>query len=102
LSYTNQMNMGTTESKIIELPLLGVASEHCALIVDKGLAKVPGVTSHKVELNNQKAIITAKDTAAIPQAVFAGNRNDLRIVCDKYRKHDQGAAGCGERQCNLC
>jgi P-type Cu2+ transporter len=71
LSYTNQMNMGTTESKIIELPLLGVASEHCALIVDKGLAKVPGVTSHKVELNNQKAIITAKDTAAIPQAVFA-------------------------------
>lgn len=56
---------------VIELPLAGVESEHCALIVDKGLAKIPGLTSHKVELNNNKAIITAKDSDAIPQAVNA-------------------------------
>lgn len=41
----------------IDLPLSGVESEHCALIVDKGLSKVVGITSHKVELNNNKAII---------------------------------------------
>lgn len=63
--------MKTTSSTLIELPLAGVESEHCALIVDKGLSKVAGVTSHKVELNNQKAIITAKDAETIPQAIQA-------------------------------
>ena len=62
--------MDTTEN-LLELPLSGVESEHCALIVDKGLAKVPGITSHKVELNNHKAIITTNDAAVIPQAVNA-------------------------------
>ena len=28
----------TTQDKLVELPLEGVESEHCALIVDKGLA----------------------------------------------------------------
>lgn len=60
-----------TRDDVLELPLSGVESEHCALIVDKGLGKVPGITSHKVELNNHKAVITAKDSEAIPQAVTA-------------------------------
>lgn len=60
--------MDTAENRI-ELPLSGVESEHCALIVDKGLAKLPGITSHKVELNNRKAIITTKDENVIPRAV---------------------------------
>lgn len=61
--------MDTTNNNIIDLPLAGVESEHCALIVDKGLDKIPGITSHKVELNNHKAIITANNTDVIPQAV---------------------------------
>jgi Cu2+-exporting ATPase len=64
------INMDTTEN-ILELPLSGVNSEHCALIVDKGLAKIPGVTSHKVELNNHKALIAINDNNVIPQAVYA-------------------------------
>ncbi|MBE7170420.1 MAG: copper-translocating P-type ATPase [Williamsia sp.] len=60
-----------TKDDVLELPLSGVESEHCALIVDNGLGKVPGITSHKVELNNHKAVITAKDSEAIPQAVTA-------------------------------
>jgi Cu2+-exporting ATPase len=60
-----------TKEEIVELPLAGVESEHCALIVDKGLAKVPGITSHKVELNNHKAVIATKDSDVIPQAVYA-------------------------------
>ncbi len=63
--------MNTSESNIIDLPLAGVDSEHCALIVDKGLDKVPGITSHKVELNNHRALITAMDSDVIPQAVDA-------------------------------
>ena len=41
----------------IEIPLSGVESEHCALIVDKGLGKVEGIGSHKVETNNKRAVI---------------------------------------------
>ncbi|MBV4355796.1 heavy metal translocating P-type ATPase [Pinibacter aurantiacus] len=54
----------------IYLPLEGVESEHCALIVDKGLQKVKGVVSHKVELNNHRAVIeTADENEVIPEAV---------------------------------
>lgn len=60
-----------TRDNILELPVAGMDSEHCALIVDKGLAKVPGITTHRVELNNHKAIITAKDSEVIGQAVAA-------------------------------
>lgn len=60
-----------TNEQILELPLAGVDSEHCALIVDKGLAKVPGITSHKVELNNHKAFITTTEPEVVPLAVNA-------------------------------
>ncbi|CAM3659807.1 copper-translocating P-type ATPase [Flavobacterium saliperosum S13] len=46
-----------TNSKILTIPLEGVHSEHCALIVDDTLAKTDGVVTHKVELNNQQAKI---------------------------------------------
>jgi P-type Cu2+ transporter len=60
------------ENNIIDLPLSGVESEHCALIVDKGLSKVPGISSHKVELNNKRAVInTNGDSEVLPQAVKA-------------------------------
>lgn len=52
------------------LPLENVESEHCALIVDKGLANVKGITSHKVELNNKRAFIEGNDLIElIPKAV---------------------------------
>ncbi len=53
--------------ELYELPLLGVESEHCALIVDKGLSKVEGLQSHRVDLNNQKAVIEAPADAEIIQ-----------------------------------
>jgi len=41
----------------VNIPLIDVDNEHCALIVDKGIASVEGVKSHKIELNNNKAVI---------------------------------------------
>lgn len=41
----------------INIPLVDVESEHCALIVDKGISTVEGVKSHRVELNNHKAVV---------------------------------------------
>lgn len=64
--------MATTNTKdIIYLPLEDVESEHCALIVEKGLAQVKGVESHKVELNNRRAAITVKNNEVIAEAVKA-------------------------------
>lgn len=58
----------TTTSVII--PLENVESEHCAFIVNKGLEKLEGVTSHKVELNNRRAILETADAATVlPEAV---------------------------------
>lgn len=55
--------------KQIYLPLEDVHSEHCALIVDKGLADVEGISTHKVELNNQRAIIEVDDPEVLGKAV---------------------------------
>lgn len=69
----------------ISLPLAGVDSEHCALIVDKGLSKVQGIKTHKVELNNNRAVITADDELeTIPKAVKA--IRDLGYDVDTVKK----------------
>lgn len=55
----------------VYIPLEDVESEHCALIVEKGLAKVDGVETQKVEINNRRAVITVKDTETVGKAVAA-------------------------------
>jgi Cu2+-exporting ATPase len=55
----------------VYIPLEDVESEHCALIVEKGLAQVKGVESHKVELNNNRAAITVNDNETLGKAVAA-------------------------------
>ena len=58
-----------TNKEIVYIPLEGVESEHCALIVDKGLAQVKGVETHKVELNNRRVAITVNDNEVVGEAV---------------------------------
>ena len=64
--------MATNSNKeTIYLPLEGVESEHCAMIVDKGLAQVEGIESHKVELNNGRAAITVDNNEVVAKATKA-------------------------------
>ncbi len=63
--------MATNNKEIIYLPLVDVESEHCALVVEKGLAQVKGIETHKVELNNRRAAITVDNSEAIGEAVNA-------------------------------
>lgn len=64
--------MATNSNKeIIYLPLEDVESEHCALIVEKGLAQVKGIETHKVELNNRRAAITVANNGVVGEAVKA-------------------------------
>jgi len=58
-------------NKTYYIPLEGVDSEHCALIVDNGLNDVPGVSSHKVELNNHRAVVELTQSTVLPDAVKA-------------------------------
>lgn len=60
-----------TDSKkdSVFIPLESVESEHCALIVDKALKEISGIDSHKVELNNHRAIITGASSENIKEAV---------------------------------
>jgi Cu2+-exporting ATPase len=74
------------EINTINLPLAGVESEHCPLIVDKGLNEVKGVKTHKVELNNHRAVITTDDELeTIPKAVKA--IRDLGYDVDTVKKN---------------
>lgn len=64
--------METTDRELLHIPLEGVESEHCAMIVDNGLKELEGVTTHKVELNNNRAIINeTKAFNILPNAVKA-------------------------------
>lgn len=64
--------MATNSNKeIIYLPLEDVESEHCALIVEKELAQVKGIETHKVELNNRRAAITVGNNQVVGEAVKA-------------------------------
>jgi Cu2+-exporting ATPase len=90
--------------KTINLPLSGVESEHCALIVDKGLNKVEGIRSHKVELNNNRAVITLDDEPeTIPNAVKA--IRDLGYDVDTVKKTfpvlNMSCASCASSSQNI-
>ncbi len=61
--------MATENETLLYIPLEGVESEHCALIVDNGLTEVKGIKSHKVELNNRRAVITSDNSETLPDAV---------------------------------
>jgi Cu2+-exporting ATPase len=77
--------MANENNHSVYLPLEGVESEHCALIVDKGLSKVQGITSHKIELNNNRAVISTTDEVdVVPKAVKA--IRDLGYDVDTVKK----------------
>lgn len=67
------------------LPLVDVESEHCALIVDKALDKIPGIQSHKVELNNKRAVIQTEDPEEVLPHTVAQIR-DLGYNVDTLKK----------------
>ena len=67
------MNASSDQTMII--PLENVDSEHCALIVDKALGKITNITSHKVELNNHRAVITSSSPVDVLAEAVQSIRN---------------------------
>ncbi|MFA9213131.1 MAG: copper-translocating P-type ATPase [Candidatus Methylacidiphilales bacterium] len=58
-----------TNNNEFRIPLKGVDSEHCAQIVDNGIAKLKGIELHRVELNNKQAVIQTNNQESISEAV---------------------------------
>lgn len=86
----------STQNDIIYLPLEGVESEHCAMIVEKGLEKVQGIESHQVELNNKRAGIRVTSPNAVSDAVKAIRELGYGVstVKKNFPVLEMGCAGC--------
>ncbi|MCB9180763.1 MAG: heavy metal translocating P-type ATPase [Flavobacteriales bacterium] len=69
-----------TEATTIKLPIEGMDSEHCALIVDKTVGDVPEVQEHHVELNNRVAVLRSeRPVEAVQHAVQAIRDNGYDV-----------------------
>jgi P-type Cu2+ transporter len=96
--------MENSNNKSAYLPLEYVESEHCALIVDKGLDDVKGMSSHKVELNNKRAFIEGTDIVdLIPKAVNAirGLGYGVTTVKKSYPVINMTCASCASSTENI-
>ena len=51
------------------IPLIGVESEHCAMIVTKGLKDIIPSGGYKVEVNNRRLVVNDADSKLIPLIV---------------------------------
>ncbi|HNA56718.1 MAG TPA: heavy metal translocating P-type ATPase [Chitinophagales bacterium] len=61
--------MANEIEKPIILPIEGMESEHCALLIDRELVKLPGIDQVQIELNNKRALIK---TTNAPDVIKAG------------------------------
>ncbi len=93
-----------TEKNSVYIPLENVDSEHCALIVDKGLSEIPEISEHNVELNNRRAKISAKDMdEAIPLAVqkIRDLGYDVPTIKKRYPVMNMTCASCANSSQNI-
>ncbi len=89
--------MKTGNTNTIDLPLEGVDSEHCALIIDKGLGKVQGIKTHRVELNNNRAIIETDGAPETLQHTISSIRDlgyDVTTVKKNFPVLNMTCASC--------
>ncbi|MGJ1420781.1 heavy metal translocating P-type ATPase [Sphingobacterium spiritivorum] len=80
----------------IYIPLADVESDHGALIIDKELDKISGVQTHKVELNNQRAVITANNPDIINKSVSAIRNLGYEVITIRktYPVLEMSCASC--------
>jgi len=63
--------MTTTDSHTFYILLENIESEHSAQIVDKEIGKIKNILSHKVEYNNNRAVITASNPNVLKEVIDA-------------------------------
>ncbi|MBC7383840.1 MAG: copper-translocating P-type ATPase [Bacteroidia bacterium] len=81
----------------VYLPLEGMESEHCALIIDKGLATVKGIVSHKVEFNNKRAVIKTDGSIGVvikAAEIIRGLGYEVSIIKKSFPVLNMSCAAC--------
>lgn len=89
--------MASENTNTINLPLEGMDSEHCALIIDKGLSKVKGINTYRVELNNNRAVIDTDDSVEVLRKAVAAVRDvgyDVTTVKKVFPVLNMTCASC--------
>lgn len=89
--------MAIENNNPVYLPLEGMDSEHCALIIDKGLASVKGIHTHKVELNNNRAVIRMDNSQQVLAAAVQAIRSlgyDVTTVKKSFPVLNMTCASC--------
>jgi len=78
------------------IPLENVESEHCALIVDKAISGVNGVSEHRVELNNKRALIEVGDPEIFLDVVKSINDAGYKVsvIRNTYPVLNMSCASC--------
>lgn len=51
----------TTKTTEFTIPLSGVESEHCALIVDKAISTIKGITKHQTDSANSRSVVQVNE-----------------------------------------
>ena len=87
--------MHSDKNQII-LPIEGVNSEHCALIIDNTLAKLKGVESHRVEFNNKRAVIRVASQETTTEAIKAIRNLGYEVLTTRrsYPVLEMSCASC--------
>ena len=88
--------MEATQNTNYTLPITGMDSEHCALIIDKGLENLKGVKTHKVDLNNRKAEIQLDKQTSVQEVVstIRGLGYDVAAVKKTFPVTNLSCASC--------
>ncbi len=92
---TNRYLMQPTKSTYY-LPVSGMESEHCALIVDKTLHNIPGVIDHAVEFNNRRAVVTTEGAEVLPVIIktVRGLGYDVPVMKKSFPVLNMSCASC--------
>ncbi|MDQ2752859.1 MAG: cation transporter, partial [Bacteroidota bacterium] len=78
--------MATQNDNTLNIPLERMDSEHCALIIDKGIGKIHGITTHKVELSKNRAVINTNGELEVLSHTVQAIR-DLGYDVDTVKKN---------------
>lgn len=78
------------------LPIEGLESEHCVLIVSKALDKIKGLISYHIELNNQRVFIRIKEAKIINEIVQAikGIGYEVTVIKRTFPVLEMTCASC--------
>ena len=85
------------DTKTVDIPLSGLESEHCALIIDNNLDKLKGIGNHKVELNNQRVLVDINGDKELLPRVISSIRNlgyDVNTVEKTFPVLNMSCASC--------